>query len=84
MVANQASAVVRGREAVASRAMRFAGPTRIAHPALVNGAAGVVVTVDGQPVTIMAFTVVNDTIVAIKPGPTGSARRCARCPPAST
>ena len=30
-----------------------------------NGAAGVVITVDGKPVSIMGFTVVNDRIIAI-------------------
>jgi len=31
----------------------------------VNGAAGAVITVDGKPVSIVGFTVVNDRIVAI-------------------
>src|SRR5918995_476846 len=44
---------------------RFAGEKRIAHPALVNGAAGVVVTVEGQPVSVMAFAVIDDKIVEI-------------------
>jgi hypothetical protein len=43
----------------------FAGPSRVARPALVNGVAGVVVTVDGQPVSVMAFTVTDGKIVAI-------------------
>ena len=30
-----------------------------------NGAAGVVIVVDGKPVVIMGFTVVNDRIIAI-------------------
>jgi RNA polymerase sigma-70 factor (ECF subfamily) len=34
-------------------------------PALVNGAAGVAVTVDGQPVSVMGFTVTDGKIVAI-------------------
>jgi RNA polymerase sigma factor (sigma-70 family) len=59
------SAVVRGAEAVAAQAMRFADPSRIYHPALVNGAAGAVIIVDGKPVSIIAFTVVDDRIVAI-------------------
>jgi RNA polymerase sigma-70 factor, ECF subfamily len=59
------SAVVRGAEAVAAQAMRFADPSRIDHPALVNGAAGAVITVDGAPVSIVGFTVMNDRIVAI-------------------
>src|SRR6266516_8192822 len=34
-------------------------------PALVNGAAGVVVTVRGRPVTVMGFTIAQDKIVEI-------------------
>src|SRR5438445_762593 len=47
------SAVVRGAEAVAAQALMFSGPSRVARPVLVNGAAGVVVFVDGRPVSIM-------------------------------
>src|SRR5439155_24752408 len=46
-----ASFVVRGAEAVAGRALMFARPSRVARPALVNGAAGVVVTVGGRAVS---------------------------------
>src|SRR5256885_4715029 len=42
-----ASVVVRGAPAVAGRALVFALPSAIVRPALVNGAAGVVVTVRG-------------------------------------
>jgi RNA polymerase sigma-70 factor (ECF subfamily) len=59
------SAVVRGPQAVAAQALLFADPSRIVHPALVNGAAGVVITVDAKPVAIVGFTVVHDRIVAI-------------------
>jgi RNA polymerase sigma factor (sigma-70 family) len=59
------SAVVRGPQAVAAQALRFADPSRIVHPALVNGAAGVVIAVDGEPVSVIGFSVVNDRIVAI-------------------
>ena len=52
-------------QAVAAQALRFADSSRIVHPALVNGAAGVVIAVDGRPVAIMGFTVVNDRIIAI-------------------
>jgi RNA polymerase sigma-70 factor (ECF subfamily) len=34
-------------------------------PALVNGAAGVVITMDGRPHVVMAFTVVEDKVVEI-------------------
>jgi RNA polymerase sigma-70 factor (ECF subfamily) len=58
-----ASVVVRGAKAVAGQAMMFAAHSRFVRPALVNGAAGAVV--DGQPVSVMAFTVRDGTIVAI-------------------
>ena len=35
------------------------------HRALVNGAAGIVATIDGRPYAVMGFTVVDDRIVAI-------------------
>jgi RNA polymerase sigma-70 factor, ECF subfamily len=60
-----ASVVVRGAEAVAGQALMFAGPSRLVRPALVNGAAGVVVTVEGQAVAVMGFTVTDGRIVAI-------------------
>jgi RNA polymerase sigma-70 factor (ECF subfamily) len=59
------SAVIRGAEAVASQALMFADPSRLVRPALVNGAAGVVVAADGQPVSVMGFTVADGKIVAI-------------------
>src|SRR5438552_146838 len=37
----------------------------VARPALVNGAAGVVITVNGRPVSVMGFTVTGGKIVAI-------------------
>ncbi len=37
-----------------------------AHPALVDGVPGVLVTMDGRPVTVMAFTVTGGTITAIR------------------
>jgi len=59
------SAVLLGPQAVAAQALLFADPSRIVHPALVNGAAGVVITFDGTPVSVVGFTVVNDRILAI-------------------
>ncbi len=35
------------------------------HPALVNGAAGVVITVGGRPFAVMGFTVADGKIVEI-------------------
>ena len=59
------SAVVRGAEAVASQALMFADPARVVRPVIVNGGAGVLVTLDHRPLTIMGFTVVDGKIVAI-------------------
>ena len=59
------TALYRGAEAVASRAMTFAQPTGNLEPVLVNGTVGVVVMLDGQPFSIMGFTVSNDKIIAI-------------------
>jgi RNA polymerase sigma-70 factor (ECF subfamily) len=60
-----ASRVVRGAAAVAQQALIGALPTARLHPALVNGAAGMVVTVRGRPFAVMGFTVSNSKIVAI-------------------
>jgi RNA polymerase sigma-70 factor (ECF subfamily) len=57
--------VVRGAENVAARATMFADPNRIVRPALVNGAAGAVIVVDGRPVAVMGFTVRDGRVVAI-------------------
>jgi RNA polymerase sigma-70 factor (ECF subfamily) len=59
------SRIIRGATAVARSAVRFARPSAVVRPALVNGAAGVVIVEDGQPVTIMGFTVSNGKIVEI-------------------
>jgi RNA polymerase sigma-70 factor (ECF subfamily) len=57
--------LMRGAEPVAGRALRFARPSSIVHPVLVNGAAGVVVTVKGRPISVIGFTVQRGRIVAI-------------------
>ncbi|MGH9264411.1 MAG: RNA polymerase sigma factor SigJ, partial [Acidimicrobiales bacterium] len=59
------SRVVHGAEAVAGQALMFSVPRAELHPALVNGAAGVVVTVGGQPMAVMGFTVTDGKIVEI-------------------
>jgi RNA polymerase sigma factor (sigma-70 family) len=59
------SGVIHGAAAVARQALMFALPTAKLHPALVNGAAGVVVTVGGRPVAVMGFTVAESKIVEI-------------------
>jgi RNA polymerase sigma factor (sigma-70 family) len=58
-----ASVVYRGAEAVARQARGF--PGAIVRPALVNGTAGAVITVNGRPIAVLGFTVVHDRIVAI-------------------
>jgi RNA polymerase sigma-70 factor (ECF subfamily) len=58
-------AEIRGAEDVARQALRSAFPTARLHPALVNGAAGMVVTVRGRPFSVMAFTVAAGRILAI-------------------
>jgi RNA polymerase sigma factor (sigma-70 family) len=57
--------VVRGPAAVARQAFLGALPAARLHPALVNGAAGVVVTVRGRPLAVMGFTVADGRIVEI-------------------
>jgi RNA polymerase sigma-70 factor, ECF subfamily len=59
------TAIVHGASEVARRALMFAVPVARLHPVLVNGAAGVVVTVAGRPVSVMGFTVSDGKIVAI-------------------
>jgi ketosteroid isomerase-like protein len=60
-----ASAVVHGAEAVASRALTFARLSPYVRPALVNGAAGVVVAPRGRAFSVIGFTVRDGRIVAI-------------------
>jgi RNA polymerase sigma-70 factor, ECF subfamily len=60
-----ASVVVHGARAVAARALTFARLSPFVRPALVNGAAGVVVAPRGRPFSVMGFTVVGGKIVAI-------------------
>jgi RNA polymerase sigma factor (sigma-70 family) len=63
-----ASMAIRGAAAVARQALRglsSALPALHLRPALVNGAAGVVVTLRGRPITVMGFTVAEGKIVEI-------------------
>jgi RNA polymerase sigma-70 factor, ECF subfamily len=60
-----ATAVVHGARAVAERAMMFARLAPYVRPALVNGAAGVVVVPGGRLFSVMGFTVADGRIVAI-------------------
>jgi RNA polymerase sigma factor (sigma-70 family) len=60
-----ASMVVHGAEAVAARAFTYARLSPFVRPALVNGAAGVVVAPHGRPFSVMGFTVAGGKIVEI-------------------
>ena len=59
------SHVRRGATEVARTALAFAQPHVVRHPALVNGTAGVVGTLNGQPIGVMGFTVAGGKIVEI-------------------
>jgi RNA polymerase sigma-70 factor, ECF subfamily len=60
-----ASLVVRGAREVAERAFTYKQLSPYVRPALVNGAAGVVVAPKGRPFSVMAFTVRDGKIVEI-------------------
>jgi RNA polymerase sigma factor (sigma-70 family) len=60
-----ASVVVQGAEAVSSRAVMFTRLSPFVRPAVINGAAGVVVAPGGRPFSIMAFTVRGGRVVEI-------------------
>lgn len=49
--------VRRGADAIARQALLFANPASVLVPVLVNGVPGVVATVGGRPVSVLAFTV---------------------------
>ncbi|WP_280233290.1 sigma-70 family RNA polymerase sigma factor [Nocardia cyriacigeorgica] len=59
--------VIRGRAAVAGQAETFQRMATlcVTHPAVINGGAGLVNTMDGGPCSIMSFTVVGDRITVI-------------------
>jgi RNA polymerase sigma factor (sigma-70 family) len=61
-----ASFVLDGARAVAESAMTFARLSPFVRPALVNGAAGVVVAPGGRPFSVMGFTVRNGRIIEIQ------------------
>ena len=56
--------LIEGARAVATRAQFFSAH-RVAHPAIVDGAAGFVATEAGVPVAVLAFTVSGGRITAI-------------------
>lgn len=57
--------VIRGAETIARRALTYADPRAHLVPAVVNGAAGVVVTIDGRPYAVLGFIVADGRIVEI-------------------
>jgi ketosteroid isomerase-like protein len=57
--------VFHGAAAVANQALIGALPGAELHPALINGTAGVVITVHGRPFAVMGFTVAQGKIVEI-------------------
>jgi RNA polymerase sigma-70 factor (ECF subfamily) len=61
-----ASRELRGARVVAEQALTFARLVQFARPALVNGAAGIVAWLpNGQPFSVMGFTVRRGKIVEI-------------------
>jgi RNA polymerase sigma-70 factor (ECF subfamily) len=60
-----ASRLLRGAEHVASSAMSFRWAADYARDAVVNGGPGAVTVVDGEIMSVLAFTVVEDLIVEI-------------------
>ncbi|MEV0567486.1 sigma-70 family RNA polymerase sigma factor [Dactylosporangium sp. NPDC050588] len=60
-----AGTLIRGATAVATQATTFARPDAVVHPALIDGVPGVLVTVGGRPVTVMAFTVTGGVVTRI-------------------
>jgi RNA polymerase sigma-70 factor (ECF subfamily) len=57
---------LRGARTIAERAVTYAGLAPFVRPALVNGAAGVVVAPGGRPFAVMAFTVRGGRIAEIE------------------
>jgi RNA polymerase sigma-70 factor (ECF subfamily) len=63
--ATRPGAITRGAAAVAGRAIMFSRAAVLARPVLVNGAPGLVAEIDGEKVSLMAFTISHDRIVAL-------------------
>jgi ketosteroid isomerase-like protein len=60
-----ASGVVRGADAAARQTLSLAQVTAPKWPVLVNGTAGVVITLPGQLVALIGFTVADGKIVEV-------------------
>jgi RNA polymerase sigma factor (sigma-70 family) len=63
--AAQASELIRGARKVAEGAVRFGEIAQHSRPALVNGGPGLVTVPDGQPQSVLAFTIRGGRIVEI-------------------
>jgi RNA polymerase sigma factor (sigma-70 family) len=59
------SSITRGATAVARNAMLFSRTASGGRPVLVNGRPGIFGFADGKPISLMAFTIADDRIVAI-------------------
>lgn len=57
--------MLHGAGAVARRAAKFIRPVFQVRPALVNGAAGAILTYEGRPVALLGFTIVAGQITEI-------------------
>ena len=62
----EGTVAVRGASEVAARARTGARQGALVHPVLADGLPGVLITVGGRPVTVMAFTVADGAITAIR------------------
>ncbi len=60
-----APAVLRGAEAVARAAAGNASPLAELRPVVINGAAGLLISLRGRPAALMAFTVAGGRIIAV-------------------
>ena len=65
-VGPQGSFVVHGAEQIARNARVGARQDALVHPAVVDGLPGLLVTIDGQPHTVLAVTVANGVITKIR------------------
>ncbi len=64
-IGEQASQIIRGAERVAQGAITFRRAAPYGRVALVNGTIGAITVVDGQPISVVGFTIAGGRIVAI-------------------
>ncbi len=62
---NGTGVLMRGAAAAAGRALTGARFAQVTLPALINGAAGVVVAAEGMPISLLAFTITNGKIAEV-------------------